>query len=100
VTVSTTPSDATVVLVRGELDIATAPLLRERLDDLLSSGTSAFTVDLSAMTFIDSTGLGVIVGAFKRSREAGGDLVLRSPVGAARKVLEISGLASVIEIID
>jgi anti-sigma B factor antagonist len=52
------------------------------------------------MTFIDSTGLGVIVGTLKRLREGGGDLVLRSPSRSTRKVLEITGLTRIVEIVE
>jgi anti-sigma B factor antagonist len=52
------------------------------------------------MTFIDSTGLGVIVGGLKRVREAGGDLRLRGPSRATRKALDITGLIRIIEIED
>ena len=58
------------------------------------------TIDLSAMSFIDSTGLGVLVGVLKRAREAGGELRLRGPSRSARKVLEISGLSRIVTVID
>jgi len=91
-------SDGTAVLVvSGEIDISTAPALREHLQQF--DGRTVI-VDLTAMTFIDSTGLGVLVGALKRLREDGGDLVLRGPSRSARKVLDISGLAQIVTILD
>ena len=88
------------VSVRGEVDVYTAPQLRERLYSVVGDGATRVVLDLSAMTFIDSTGLGVVVGALKRLRESGGDLVLRSPSRSTRKVLEITGLTRIVEIVD
>lgn len=88
------------VSVRGEVDVYTAPQLRERLYGVVGDGATRVVLDLSAMTFIDSTGLGVVVGALKRLRESGGDLLLRSPSRSTRKVLEITGLTRIVEILD
>lgn len=82
----------------GDLDISTAPLLREGLLRILADGSGDVTLDLSRLSFIDSTGLSVLVGAYKRARESGRTVVLRSPRPSARKVLEISGLDTVFEI--
>jgi anti-sigma B factor antagonist len=92
-----TSAETAVLRISGEVDISTAPQLRERLQQLDSRRV---VVDLSAMTFIDSTGLGVLVGAFKRLREGGGDLVLRAPTRSTRKVLELTGLSQVVTIED
>ncbi len=97
---SETGDGVATVFVRGEVDVYTAPVLRERLYAVVSSGVPNVVLDLSAMTFIDSTGLGVVVGTLKRLREAGGDLVLRSPSRSTRKVLEITGLTRIIDIED
>jgi anti-sigma B factor antagonist len=88
------------VTVRGEVDVYTAPQLRDRLYSVVADGAGLVVLDLSAMTFIDSTGLGVIVGTLKRLREGGGDLTLRSPSRSTRKVLEITGLNRIMEIED
>ncbi len=73
----------------------TAPRLREALTDLAGQGGVRVTLDLVGMTFIDSTGMSVLVTGLKRLRETGGDLVLQSPSATTMKVLEITGLASV-----
>lgn len=82
----------------GDLDISTAPLLRAGLLELLSSGRGDITLDMSRLGFIDSTGLSVVVAAFKRARENGREVVLRNPTPPTRKVLEISGLDTVMRI--
>jgi anti-sigma B factor antagonist len=89
---------AAVVMVIGELDLSTAPRLREMLVELADSGTMDVTLDLAAMSFIDSTGVSVLVSGLKRQREMGGDLTLQSPRASAMKVLEITGLTSVFTI--
>jgi anti-sigma B factor antagonist len=92
-----TSAPATVVPVRGELDIATAPILRQLLINGQTDGRTTI-VDLSRVTFIDASGLGVLVTALKRARASGGDLVLRDPARGVARVLEISRLAAVFQI--
>ena len=98
--------DATVdgskatVAIRGELDVYTAPKLRGRLHELLDEGVSEITLDLADLSFIDSSGLGVIVGALKRLRERDGNLVLRAPSRSTSKVLEITGLSRILDVIE
>ena len=89
---------AAVVRVIGELDLATAPQLREVFADLTGQGTIHVTVDLSEMAFIDSTGVTVLVSGLKRLHDAGGDMALESPKASAMKVFEITGLTSVFTI--
>jgi anti-sigma B factor antagonist len=94
----TRTGDAAVVRVIGELDLATAPRLREEIVALVSSGVSAVTLDLIGLEFIDSTGLSVLVTTLKHMREHGGDLVLRSLNPSTLKVFEIAGLTEVFTI--
>jgi len=80
------------VAVRGEVDIATAPQLREKLVELASQGAQKVVVDLEGVDFLDSTGLGVLIGGMKRLRGLDGDLTLVCTQPRILKVFEITGL--------
>jgi anti-sigma B factor antagonist len=86
-----------VVHIEGEVDVASAPTLRERLVDLVSAGRHRLAVDLTDVSFLDSVGLGVLIGGVKRARAQGGDLVLVAPSGGVERVLDLTGLLSVIK---
>jgi anti-sigma B factor antagonist len=99
-TEETAADGSATIAVSGELDLSTASQMRDHLYALLAAGTTHLTIDVTGLTFIDSTGLGVIVAVLKRAREAGGNLVLKGPSRSARKVLDISGLSRIIDVID
>ena len=88
----------TVLRIVGELEAATAPRLREELVALAEAGETHVVIDLESMTFVDSTGLGALVGGLKRFQAVFGEVVLRSPSPAARKVLDITGLTQIFAI--
>ena len=90
--------DTAIVTVRGEIDVASAPELRTHLHELSSDGTPSVVVDLREVTFLDSSALGVLVGALRRCRENESDfkLVIDSP--RLLKIFEITGLTSVFQI--
>jgi anti-sigma B factor antagonist len=88
----------TVLAVKGEIDVYSAPRLRERLVELVSEGRRQIIVDLEGVDFLDSTGLGVLVGGLKRSRTHGGDLSLVCTQSRILKVFEITGLTTVFSI--
>ena len=85
----------TVLSVRGEVDVYTAPRLREKLVELVSEGKYRIVVDLEGVDFLDSTGLGVLVGGLKRLRSHDGDLTLVCTQHRILKVFEITGLTKV-----
>jgi anti-sigma B factor antagonist len=84
-----------VLAVHGEVDVATAPRLREKLIDLVNEGSTDIIVDLGGVEFLDSTGLGVLVGALKRVRTLDGELALVCSEPRILKVFEITGLTKV-----
>jgi anti-sigma B factor antagonist len=90
----------TLARVGGELDVATAPRLREQLLAAIAEGGPRLVVDLGDVDFLDSTGLGVIVGVLKRARTLGGDLRLVCPSPAIRRVFEITALDRTMPLAD
>ena len=89
-----------VLAVHGEVDVYTAPRFRERLIELVSEGKTRIVVDLEGVDFLDSTGLGVLVGGLKRLRSHDGDLSLVCTQSRILKVFEITGLTKVFTIYD
>src|SRR5688572_8588448 len=89
-----------VLAVAGEVDVATVPRLREQLHSLVAQGQHHIVVDLEAVDFLDSTGLGVLVGALKRVRTNGGELALVCTQSRIRKVFEVTGLTKVFSLYD
>jgi anti-sigma B factor antagonist len=95
---STERGASTVVHVAGEIDVYTAPLLREVLDKQIAAGRTDLVVDLEQVTFMDSTGLGVLVGRLKLVRGQNGSLRIVSAQDRILKVFKITGLDKVFHI--
>ncbi len=95
---SRTTGARTVVQVTGEIDVYTAPLLREELASLIDAEHRELLVDLTGVGFMDSTGLGVLVGALKKVRTLGGDLQLVISSEKVLKVFRITALTQVFTI--
>ena len=95
---TTSGSDRYVIAVSGEVDLATSPALDAAIIDAIESGTSALAIDLTDVSFMDSSGLGVIVRGLKRCREADKDLDLVITNDRVLKVFGITGLDQVIPI--
>lgn len=89
------PGGAPVVVVDGELDARTAPGLGVALHRLVDEGASSITVDCSGLVFLDSQGLGVLVAASRRLKEAGGALYLRGVSTQITRVLRLTRLDQV-----
>ena len=84
-----------VVTVEGEIDIYTAPRLRELLIDLVSKNNYQLVVNMDKVEFLDSTGLGVLVGGLKRVRAHDGSLDLVCTRERILRILRITGLTKV-----
>ena len=84
-----------VVDVGGEIDIYTAPRLRELLIDLISKGSYQLVVNMDKVEFVDSTGLGVLVGGLKRVRAHDGSLDLVCTRERILRIFRITGLTKV-----
>lgn len=96
--VTRTEGDRTVVEVAGEIDVYTAPQLRERVVELVDAGQVDLVLDLGNVEFLDSTGLGVLVGALNRVRAHDGSLALVLTQERILKIFEITGLRKVFPI--
>lgn len=92
--------DHSVVDVKGEIDVYTAPKLREKLIELVSEGSHNVVVNLESVDFLDSTGLGVLVGALKRVKAHDGTLALVCTQDKILKIFKITGLTKVFPIYD
>ena len=88
----------TVLAVAGEVDIYSAPTLRDRLTDLIESGDHTVIVDLSGVGFLDSTGLGTLVAGLKQASGVGGQLPLVCAQDRILRLFVITGLDSVFTI--
>jgi anti-sigma B factor antagonist len=84
--------DCAVLQVTGEVDLYSAPMLRERIRELAAKGAVHLIADLSQVDFLDSTGLGVLVGGLKRVREDGGSLAVAVSTPRILRVFQITGL--------
>jgi anti-sigma B factor antagonist len=90
--------DWTVVAVGGEIDVYTAPKLREAMVELVNEGRYQLVVDLEQVDFLDSTGLGVLVGGLKRVRANDGNLRVVCTQERLLKIFRITGLTKVFAI--
>ena len=89
-----------IVDVEGEIDVYTAPRLRELLIDLVNNGNYQIVVNMEKVEFLDSTGLGVLVGGLKRVRAHDGSLDLVCTQERILKIFRITGLTKVFGIHD
>ena len=89
-----------IVAVGGEIDVYTAPKLRDQITDLVGHGSYNIVIDLEAVEFLDSTGLGVLVGGLKKVRAHDGSLELICSQERLLKIFRITGLAKVFVIHD
>ena len=100
--VSTAEGGVVVCTAIGELDVSSAPRLRQELVRAVadSDGPPRIVVDLAGVDFLDSTGLGVLLGGLKRARAQGGELVLARAEPQVRKVFEVTRVVEILPIHD
>ncbi|MDJ0325480.1 STAS domain-containing protein [Cryobacterium sp. PH31-AA6] len=101
-TFTTEKIEPDIAIIRGDekLNMVTAPELRESVRRSISGGNARIVVDLSAITFMDSSGLGALVGCLKSARQAGGDLRIAAPSKQVTMVLQLSNLDRVLAKFD
>lgn len=88
---NTTMQDTFVIHVDGELDVYTAPRLKEAIAEGISRGHKTIVVDLTNVGFLDSTALGVLVGGRRGAKEQGGDVLLVVDTPHLEKMFRITG---------
>ena len=88
----------TIVAVGGEIDVYTAPKLRDKITELVANGDYNLVIDMEKVDFLDSTGLGVIVGGLKKVRAHDGSMRLICNQERLLKIFRITGLAKVFAI--
>jgi len=94
--VETTAQGVGVVRPKGRLNMSSARRLKEVLDGLVAGGTTRIVVDMAETTFLDSSGLGALIGGLKAARQAGGDLRIARPTEAVRTVFTLTNLDKVL----
>jgi len=95
-----TDDDLPAIELEGEVDVYTAPQLKQQMLALLDGGATEIMVDLTKVDYLDSTGLGVLIGGLKRMREREGNVVLICPNQRVRRVFEITGLDKIFDIFN
>ena len=90
----------TIVHVGGEIDVYTAPKLRDKITELVNAGHHQLLIDMEKVEFLDSTGLGVLVGGLKKVRAHDGSMELVCSQDRLLKIFRITGLAKVFTIHD
>ncbi len=92
--------DGVMVAVSGEIDLFTTPEFKEAVARALSRSAEALVIDLTRATFMDSSSLGVLIGAHRRMTRRGGRLVVACDQPAILKVLRVTGLDGVFDVVD
>jgi anti-anti-sigma factor len=87
-----------VVVLQGELDMRAAPQLDQVLESLVAKGHAAVVLDFAGLSFIDSSGISVLIAAQQGLQARGGHLAIHSARAHARKVFEISGLTELLDV--
>ncbi|GAA3931735.1 anti-sigma factor antagonist BldG [Actinomadura viridis] len=85
----------TIVKINGEIDVFTSPKLRELLLDIIEDGAEHLVVDLGEVTFLDSTGLGVLVGIYHRLRARDGSMSFMGVNDRVRRVFHVTQLTKI-----
>lgn len=80
--------------------MATCPQLRQEIVSQISQGNHQLVIDLDSVDFIDSTGLGVLIGGLKRARSQGGDLRVSGVDERLEKIFDLTGLGDVLAVVD
>lgn len=89
-----------VLALRGELDVATVPRLADPLREAIAAGKTAVVIDLCELTFLDSTGLMVLLNGLRRVVRQGGNLVIVCTNPTVLRLFDITGTATTFTVVD
>lgn len=95
---STSEADTATITADGEIDLATVNTLRSALTTAVQQGTTHVTLDLDKVTYIDSSGLGTLIGAHKRLAASGGTLRIRCSQARVLRLFTVTGLDRVLTV--
>ena len=99
VDIKTDSAGTAVAMLKGEIDHHNAKEIRSQLDSyIISSQPRELTMDFSNISFMDSSGIGLIIGRSKLMKECGGTLVVHSPGAYIRRVLKLSGIERLVKV--
>jgi stage II sporulation protein AA (anti-sigma F factor antagonist) len=88
--------DGVVLALQGDLDNLSVPVLREALDAIYATGCFTIVLDLHELAFTDSSGLGAMVGAWRRCQREGGHLTVINPSGSVRRLMDMTGISKLL----
>jgi anti-sigma B factor antagonist len=94
------PDGSVLLTITGELDIATVPVVRERLSAVIEAGARRLVVDLRDVSFMDSTGLAAFIHAKMRLGDEGHLTLVMEPDSYAHLIFEVAGLVGVLDVVD
>ncbi len=100
VNVRESEGDAYVVDLTGEIDVYTSPKVKDAITELIDQEHYNLVINLEKVRYIDSTGLGVLIGGLKRVREHGGSVSLVCTNPQIKKIFDITGLVKIFGIFD
>lgn len=89
-------ADIAIIRPTGRLNMVTAPRMRESIAEAVAAGRPRIAVDLSGVEFLDSSGLGALIGGLKTARQAGGDLRIAAPTEQVALVLKLTNMGRVL----
>jgi anti-sigma B factor antagonist len=100
VTIQTAQDEPCIVVIRGEMDVFTSPEVKEALAQQVLDGHRQFVIDLSRVSYIDSTGLGALIAGLKGARENDGSIAIVTSNAQISRIFEITGLTKIFSMFD
>lgn len=100
ITVNEVAADRAVLVAGGRLDLVSAHELRAAVEQVVAAGRNRVVIDMAGVPFVDSSGLGMLVGGLKHARQAGGELRIAAPADQVTSVLALTKLSRILRPYD